>query len=215
MWTLALRPGARVAVVAAQWDDAFGVVTRGRVQLELRDGAPGPVLGRDAAFWLRGTGVRALRNPGRCTARVRVCTPRSTQSWRDHMDSSKGRGRTLAVTGLAATLAAVAATTLGAALAHGAGVDFRIPDGGEAIPVAGFAVVTGFFCLVGVAIAAALLRWSARPAVRFGWTAVALTALSLFPPLVSGADTGTVAALLVLHLVPAAVMIPALARSLR
>jgi DNA-binding CsgD family transcriptional regulator len=48
VWTLALRGGARVAVVAAEWCDAFGVVTRGRVQLELRDGEPGPVLGRDA-----------------------------------------------------------------------------------------------------------------------------------------------------------------------
>ncbi|SCL66191.1 hypothetical protein GA0070608_3237 [Micromonospora peucetia] len=47
MRTLALRGGARVAVVAAEWRDAFGVVTRGRVQLELRDGrgasAPGPI----------------------------------------------------------------------------------------------------------------------------------------------------------------------------
>ena len=77
MWTLALRGGARVAVVAAEWCDAFGVVTRGRVQLELRDGEPGPVLGRDAGFWLRGTGVRALRNPGRRTARVRIVTPRA------------------------------------------------------------------------------------------------------------------------------------------
>ncbi len=75
MWTLALRGGARVAVVAAQWCDAFVVVTRGRVQLELRDGEPGPVLGPDAGFWLRGTGVRALRNPGRRTARVRIVTP--------------------------------------------------------------------------------------------------------------------------------------------
>jgi hypothetical protein len=73
--TLALRRGARVAVVAADWRDAFCVVTRGRVQLELRDGAPGPVLGRDAGFWLRGTGVRALRNPGRRTARVHIVTP--------------------------------------------------------------------------------------------------------------------------------------------
>jgi hypothetical protein len=73
--TLALRGGARVTVVAAEWCDAFGVVTRGRVQLELRDGEPGPVLGRDAGFWLRGTGVRALRNPGRRTARVRIVTP--------------------------------------------------------------------------------------------------------------------------------------------
>ena len=76
MRTLALRGGARVAVVAGEWRDAFGVVTRGRVQLELRDGEPGPVLGRDAGFWLRGTGVRALRNPGRRTARVRIVTPR-------------------------------------------------------------------------------------------------------------------------------------------
>ncbi|MER5382991.1 hypothetical protein ABT040_22370 [Streptomyces sp. NPDC002688] len=77
MWTLALRGGARVAVVAAEWCDAFDVVTRGRVQLELRDGEPGPVLGRDAGFWLRGTGVRAQRNPGRRTARVRIFTPRA------------------------------------------------------------------------------------------------------------------------------------------
>jgi hypothetical protein len=77
MWTLVLRGGERVAVVAAQWCDAFGVVTRGRVQLELRDGEPGPVLERDAGFWLAGTGVRALHNPGRRTARVRVVTPRT------------------------------------------------------------------------------------------------------------------------------------------
>ena len=80
MWTLALRGGARVAVVAAEWCDAFGVVARGRVQLELRDGEPGRVLGRGAGFWLRGTGVRALRNPGRRTARVRIVTPRAATS---------------------------------------------------------------------------------------------------------------------------------------
>jgi hypothetical protein len=63
MRTLALRGGARVTVVAAEWCDAFGVVTRGRVQLELRDGAPGPVLGRDAGFWLRGTGAPPCGTP--------------------------------------------------------------------------------------------------------------------------------------------------------
>ena len=75
MWTLVLRGGARVAVIAAEWHDAFGVVTRGRVQLELRDGEPGPVLGRHAGFWLRGTGVRALCNPGRRPTRVLIVTP--------------------------------------------------------------------------------------------------------------------------------------------
>ncbi|MFC8236456.1 hypothetical protein [Streptomyces sp. NPDC057284] len=77
MRTLTLRDGARVAVVAAESCDAFGVVTRGRVQLELHDGEPGPVLGRDAGVWLRGTGVRAPRNPGRRTARVRIVTSRA------------------------------------------------------------------------------------------------------------------------------------------
>jgi hypothetical protein len=68
---------------------------------------------------------------------------------------------------------------------------------------------------VGIVIAVALFRWSARPAERFVWTAVSLTAISLVPPLLSGANTATTTALLGLHLVPATVMIPTLARSLR
>ena len=75
--------------------------------------------------------------------------------------------------------------------------------------------MTGFFSVVGVVIAAALLRWSARPAERFRWTAVSLTASSFVAPLLSGANTATIAALLVLPLVPAAVMIYVLTRSLR
>ena len=114
-----------------------------------------------------------------------------------------------------ATLAAMVATTLAAALAQAVGVDFEVPDGGETIPLSGFAVVTGFFSVVGIVIAVALLRWSARPAERFVWTAVSLTAISWIPPLLSGADTATITALLGLHLVAATVMIPTLAWSLR
>ena len=125
------------------------------------------------------------------------------------------RLRGLAGTGLIATLAAMVATTLAAALAQAVGVDFEVPDGGETIPLAGFAVVTGIFSVVGVVIAVALLRWSARPAKRFVWTTVSLTAISLVAPLLSGANTATTTALLGLHLVPAMVMIPTLARSLR
>ena len=122
----------------------------------------------------------------------------------------------LAGTGCIATVAAMVATTLAAALAQAVGVDFEIPDGGgETIPLSGFAVVTGFFSVVGIVIAAALRRWSARPAERFVQTAVTLTAISLVPPLLSEADTATTTALVGLHLVAAAVMIPTLARSLR
>jgi len=243
--TLALRGGERVAVDAAEWCDALGVVTRGRVQLELRDGEPGPILGRDSGFWLRGTGVRALRNPGRSTATVRIVTPRartvtcqSTHPARQlpndggtNMNSMNDTGVVagpasgqtshthrlsgLAVTGFIAALAAMVATTLAAALAQAVGVDFEVPDGGETIPLSGFAVVTGFFSVVGIIIAVALLRWSARPAERFVWTAVSLTAISLVAPLLSGANTATITALLGLHLVAATVMIPTLARSLR
>ncbi|WP_426566101.1 DUF6069 family protein [Angustibacter sp. McL0619] len=135
--------------------------------------------------------------------------PASAQTSHSH------RTRRLLVTGSLATLAAMAATTLTAALAQAVGVDFEVPEGGETIPLPGFAVVTGLFSVVGVVIAVALLRWSARPAESFVWAAVALTAISLAAPLLSGANTATTIALIGLHLVAATVMIPTLARSLR
>lgn len=145
--------------------------------------------------------IRGTGNAGRASGQTR--RPRRHQF------------RRLAVTGFIATLAAMAATSLAAAFAQAVGVDFEIPDGGETIPLSGFAVVTGFFSVVGIAIAAALLRWSARPTERFVWTAVSLTAISLVPPLIAGANTTAATALLGLHLVAATVMIPTLAWSLR
>jgi hypothetical protein len=216
--TLALRSGGRIPVVAAEWYDAFGVVTRGRVQLELRDGEPGPILGRNAGFWLRGTGVRALRNPGRRTATVRIATPHLRRNLMNDTQAVAGptnRIRSLVGTGLLATLAAMATTTIAAALAQAAGANFEVPDGGETIPLPGIAVLTGIFSLVGVVIAVALLRWSARPDKRFLWTTVALTAISLIPPLLAGATPATTTTLLALHLLAAAVMIPTLTRRLR
>jgi Family of unknown function (DUF6069) len=130
--------------------------------------------------------------------------------------TSHTRGlRELVGAGLIATLAAMVATSLAAALAQAIGVDFEVPDGGETIPLSGIAVVTGFFSVVGIVIAAGLLRWSARPAERFVRTAVSLTAISLVAPLLSDAHPATITALLGLHLVAATVMIPTLARSLR
>lgn len=121
----------------------------------------------------------------------------------------------LVAAGLLATVAAMATTTLAAALAQALGVDFEVPDGGPTIPLAGFASVTGMFSVVGVVIAAALLRWSAHPARRFVQTAVTLTAFSLVPPVIVGADASTTVSLVAVHLVAAAVMIPSLTRSLR
>ncbi len=117
----------------------------------------------------------------------------------------------LAVTGVVAALAAMVATAVGAAAARAAGVDFAVSGSDETIPVSGVAVVTGFFSLIGIVIAIVLQRWSARPAERFVWTAVSLTAISLVPPVLAAANTATAVTLIGLHLVAAAVMIPALA----
>jgi hypothetical protein len=125
------------------------------------------------------------------------------------------RLRKLAATGFIATLAAMLATTLAAVLARAVGVEFVVSHGGELIPLSGIAVMTGFFSVVGVVMAAALLRWSTRPAELFVWTAVTLTAISFVPPLLSGATAATITALMGLHLVAATVMIPTLSWSLR
>ena len=119
----------------------------------------------------------------------------------------------LARTGLLATLAAAAVTGLGAAVAHAAGVDLVV-DGGE-LPATGIAFVTGVFSLVGVVLAAALLRWTQRPADLFVRIAVGLTVASLVPPLLWADGPATTVTLVVLHLLAAAVMIPALAGGLR
>ena len=69
--------------------------------------------------------------------------------------------------------------------------------------------------LVGVALAAALLRWTGRPADLFVRIAAGLTALSLVPPVLWAEGAATAITLVVLHLLAAAVMIPSLARGLR
>ena len=122
--------------------------------------------------------------------------------------------RTLAVTGAVAVPVAVVVTTLAAAAAQALGVDFELPDGGESIPLSGFAFITGVFSVVGVVLAVGLLRWSPRPAEHFVRVTGGLTAVSLVPPFLVGANAATVVSLVVLHLVAAGVMIPSLARAL-
>ena len=115
--------------------------------------------------------------------------------------------------GLLATIAAMAATAAGAALARAFGVDLEV-QGGETIPVSGVAAVTGFFSIVGLVLAAVLDRWSGDPTTWFLRVSVGLTAVSLVPPLLAAAGPGTAVTLVVLHLVAAAVVIPTLTRAL-
>ncbi|MGH9134188.1 MAG: DUF6069 family protein [Ilumatobacteraceae bacterium] len=117
-------------------------------------------------------------------------------------------GRAGALAGLAASGAVVA----GAAVARQIGVDLQIDD--KPIPLLGFAQVTFFFALVGIVLAAVLVRRAHRPRHTFVVTTVALTVLSLVPPVLVAADTATKVALEVLHVVAAAIVVPVIAARL-
>lgn len=112
--------------------------------------------------------------------------------------------------GVVAAVVASAATTVLAAAASAAGISFA--DGtGASIPLAGFAQLTLIFSLAGVGIAAVMARTARRPRRTFVRTTVALTALSFVPDLTFGFDAGSAATLIALHVVAAAIVVPALA----
>ncbi|BFU46659.1 DUF6069 family protein [Krasilnikovia sp. MM14-A1004] len=115
--------------------------------------------------------------------------------------------------GLAAAVAASAATTSLAAVASAAGISFA-DSTGASIPLAGFAQLTLVFSLVGVAIAAVMARRARRPRRTFIRTTIALTALSFIPDLTFGFDAGSAATLVALHTVAAAIVVPTLAARL-
>lgn len=117
--------------------------------------------------------------------------------------------RTTAIVGVAAA----AISTAAAAALHAAGVSFEID--GEMIPLLGFAQMTFIGVVIGGLILAGLNRWSGRARHRFVQVAVALTGLSCVPSVAMPDDIGSRIALVALHIVPAAIIIPALARHAR
>ena len=129
--------------------------------------------------------------------------------------STRGLQRSrLLLPGLAAAATAAVAVTVVAALAMAIGVDFELPDGGETIPLIGFTQLTFTFSVVGVILALAIRRWAAQPARAWIRVTIALTALSLVPPFLVGANLATECTLVLVHLVAAAVVIPVIARRL-
>jgi hypothetical protein len=121
--------------------------------------------------------------------------------------------RALAVPGIAAGLAAAAATTTVAGVARAAGV--ALAAEGEQIPLLGFAQITFIFSIVGLILAAVLRRKAARPRRTFVRTTVALTAVSLAAPFTLPMDGVSIAVLILTHVVAAAIVIPAVASRLR
>jgi Family of unknown function (DUF6069) len=119
----------------------------------------------------------------------------------------------LVVPGLVAVAAAAAATAAIALVANAAGVDFV--SQGEAIPAAGFAVMTAMLALPALVLAAGLRRWAARPRRTWVRTTVTLTGLSLAAPFFLHTDAASVAVLMLTHVVAAAIVVPAIAARLR
>ena len=110
---------------------------------------------------------------------------------------------------VAAVVASITTTGL-AALASGDGVSFA-DSSGASIPIAGFTELTLIFSLLGVGIAAVIARRARRPRRTFVATALALYALSIVPDLTFGFDTSSATALITLHTVATAIVVPALA----
>jgi len=116
-------------------------------------------------------------------------------------------------TGIVAGVAAAAATTAVAAIAHASGVSLETGPG-EAIPVIGFGQLTLFFAAIGVLIAHTTGRRARQPRSTFVKTTIVLTALSLVPDAIVSAGAATRATLVLTHVVAAAIVIPALSACL-
>jgi hypothetical protein len=107
---------------------------------------------------------------------------------------------------------AAAATTTGAAALRAAGVPLAVR--GE-IPLAGFAQITLIGAVIGGVLLAVLNRHSSAPHRRFIQLSIGLTALSCVAPAVIADTSASKIALVALHLVAAAIIVPVLARRAR
>lgn len=114
---------------------------------------------------------------------------------------------------VAAGLVGAAVTTVAAAVVHAVGVSFEIE--GEMVPLLGFAQMTFIGAVLGGLLLAGLNRWSGRARDRFVRATVALTVVSCVPSVALPDDAGSQVALVALHLLAAAIIVPALARHAR
>jgi len=116
---------------------------------------------------------------------------------------------TLPRTTVSVGVLAAAVTTAGAVVLRAAGVPLAVH--GE-IPLAGFAQVTFVAAVVGGVLLALLNGRSSAPRRRFVQMTVGLTAISCVLPAAFADTTASKVALVALHLVAAAIIVPVLAR---
>jgi hypothetical protein len=120
--------------------------------------------------------------------------------------------RPLVRTGAVAGVIAAALTLVVGLTAQAIDVPMQA-DGKDLVP-ASFPFVTLVFVGAGMGLAALLARWAHHPRRSFLLLTVGLTALSLIPPFTVDVAMATRVMLDTVHLVAAAVVIPALARCL-
>ena len=104
---------------------------------------------------------------------------------------------------------AAAATTASAAVLRAAGIPLAVHG---KIPLAAFAQLTFIAAVSGGVLLAMLVRRSSAPRQRFVRITAGLTALSCVVPLAFADATASKIALVVLHLLAAAIIVPVLAR---
>jgi len=117
--------------------------------------------------------------------------------------------RTLPRTTVTVGVLAAAATTAGAVALRAAGVPLAVHGN---IPLAGFAQVTFIAAVTGGVLLALLIRRSSTPRRRFVQITTGLTAISCALPAAFADMTASKVALVGLHLVAAAIIVPVLAR---
>jgi peptidoglycan/LPS O-acetylase OafA/YrhL len=162
---------------------------------------------RAAAFVEVVGGAPGAAEPKENAMSLTTTTAPTVTAQRYETTSSPG---SLRRTTVVAGLFAAAVTTGVAAAVHAAGVSYDVE--GEMIPLAGFAQMTFLGAVIGGVMLAVLNRRSGSPRRHFLQAAVALTALSCVPSVVWPDDVASKLTLVALHVLAAAIVVPALVR---
>ena len=125
--------------------------------------------------------------------------------------------RMWAVGAVAAVVSSLVVIAL-VAIAQGFGVPMEVAENStkqpEQIPLLGYATVILGSTLIGLLLATAFNRWTRRPRRTFVITALVLTAVSFAFPATTTATTATKVILEITHVIPAALIITAIAAHL-
>ena len=133
-------------------------------------------------------------------------------------DANTSGGRRMwavgAVTGVVSSLIVVALV----AIAERVGVPMEVAENStkqpERIPLLGYGTVILGSTLIGLLLATAFGHWTARPRLAFVITALVLTAVSFAFPATTTATTATKVMLGITHVIPATLIIAAIAAHL-